>query len=91
MNTAQAAKVISKKRNWSAPGPDRADNFWWKKVKVVHMGIAKSFQAIAQEDHEIPWLFTGGKTSLNPKPGEFNSENHRPITCLNTAYWVDMA
>ena len=86
LSTTQAAKVITKKRNWSAPGPERVANFWLKKVKMLHTGIAKSFQAIAQEDHEIPWWFTGGKTSLNPKPGEFNSENHRPITCLNTAY-----
>ena len=28
----------------------------------------------------------GGKTSLIPKPGEFSSNNQRPITCLNTVY-----
>ena len=30
--------------------------------------------------------FTEGKTSLLPKPGDFTSENQRPITCLNTSY-----
>ena len=35
---------------------------------------------------DIPWWFTGGKTSLIPKPGQLSSENQRPITCLNTLY-----
>ena len=34
----------------------------------------------------IPLWFTGGKTSLISKLGEFSSKNHRPITCLNTTY-----
>ena len=28
----KAVKVIRKKRNWSASGPDRITNFWWKRV-----------------------------------------------------------
>ena len=47
-------------------------------MNCLHSGIAKSFQAIALEDQDIPLWFTGGKT--------FSSENHRPITCLNTIY-----
>ena len=35
---------------------------------------------------DIPWWFTGGKTLLIPKPGQFSSENQRSITCLNTIY-----
>ena len=33
-----------------------------------------------------PEWFTEGRTSLLPKPGDFTSENQRPITCLNTLY-----
>ena len=86
LSTEQANSVMAKKRNCSAPGPDRIVNFWWKKVNCVHEGVAKSFQAIARSDQEVPHWFTEGKTLLIPKAGEFLSENQRPITCLNTIY-----
>ena len=86
LSEARAAKVIGKKRNWSAPGPDRLANYWWKRAKCLHEGIAISFEAIARSDQEIPMWFAEGKSSLIPKPGEFTSANQRPITCLNTMY-----
>ena len=79
----QVERTILKKRNWITPGSNRIANFWWKRVNCLHSGIAKSFQAIALEDQDIPLWFTGGKTSLIPKLGDFSIENHRPITCLN--------
>jgi len=30
METNEAVKVIQKKRNWSASGPDRVVKYWWK-------------------------------------------------------------
>ena len=33
----------------------------------------------------LQW-FAEAKASLLPKPGEFSSENQRPITCLNNLY-----
>lgn len=86
LDTNCVVSVILKKRNWSAPGPDRIASFWWKKAQSLHEGVARSFKAVFQEDHDYPWWFTEGKTSLIPKPGEFSSDNQRPITCLNTAY-----
>ena len=50
------------------------------------MGVATAFQAISSIDGEYPLWFSEGKTSLIPKPGEFTSDNQRPITCLNTMY-----
>ena len=89
LSVDQAVRVISRKRNWSAPGPDRLVNFWWKKASAVHEGVTKSFQAIVNEDQEMPLWFTEGNTTLIPKPGEFSSENQRPITCLNSIYkWL---
>ena len=64
----------------SAPDPDRIVNFWWKKV------VSRAFQAIANTDLETPLWFAEGKTSLLQKPGEYSSENQRPITYLNTIY-----
>ena len=85
LDAKHAGKIISKKKNWSAPGPDAITNFWWKKAHVLQEGMARSFQATVHQP-EFPLGFTGGKTNLIPKPGEFKSENHKPITCLNTHY-----
>ena len=55
LNAEQVTKIIKKKKNWSAPGPDRIANFWWKKATVLHKEIATCFQATAQlEDLQFP-------------------------------------
>ena len=85
----QAVNTPRKKRNWSASGPDRLANFWWKKVYSLHTEVVKSFENIVQGEHTYPLWFAQGKTTLIPKPGEFTSANQRPITCLNTMYkWL---
>ena len=40
----------------------------------------------SKRDEEYPQWFAEGKTSLLPKPGDFSSENQRPITSLNNLY-----
>ena len=86
LTTEQVAKTIRKKKNWSAPGPDRIANYWWKRIDVLHEGVAKAFETIMKGQLEYPQWFSAGKTSLIPKPGAFTSDNQRPITCLNTVY-----
>ncbi|XP_068750863.1 uncharacterized protein [Montipora capricornis] len=86
LETAVIAKVISKKRNWSAPGPDRVVNFWWKRAYAVHEDVKINFKGISESLQAYPEWFAQGKSSLIPKPGEFSSEHQRPITCLNTGY-----
>ena len=85
LESTSARKVI-KKKNWSDPGPDKIANFWWKKADTLHEGVSKSILAIANKPQDIHWWFTGGKTSLTPKPGQSSNENQRPITGLNTIY-----
>ena len=84
LETSEAVAVIKKKKNWSAPGPDRIANFWWKRATTLHQGMTTAFQAITGCEESYPSWFCTGKTSLIPKPGEFCSANQRPITCLNT-------
>lgn len=43
-SVGQGAQVIAKKRNWSAPGPDRIANFWWKKVGALHAVVPSHFR-----------------------------------------------
>ena len=86
LETTEAVSVLKRKKNWSASGPDKLVNFWWKRAHALHEGVAWSFKAISRSDHEYPSWFAEGKTTLIPKPGEFTSDNQRPITCLNTSY-----
>ena len=85
LDTKDAGKIISKKKNWSATGPDSITNFWWKKAHVLHEGVARSFQATVHQP-EFPLWFTAGKTNLIRRPGEPKSETNMPITCLNRQY-----
>ena len=43
LETAEAVGVLNRKKNWSAPGPDRLVNFWWKRAHALHEGVARSF------------------------------------------------
>ena len=86
LHTTQAIKILSKKRNWSAPGPDKLVNYWWKRAQVLNEGVAEAFVSISESTEDYPAWFSEGKTKLIPKSGEFTSENQRPITCLNNMY-----
>ena len=46
LETNEALKVTLKKRNWSAPGPDRVVNYWWKRACTLHEGVASAFKTI---------------------------------------------
>ena len=75
LDTTEATKVLARKKIWSAPGPDRRTNFWRKKAKVLHEGVAMSFQTIANTNIEYPTWFSEGKTTPLPKAGDFTSDN----------------
>ena len=76
---------IKKKKNWSAPGPDRIVNFWWKKLEVTKY-VHPIYLKTIQESVPLSNWFCRGRTVLIPKDGEWAISNHRPITCLNNMY-----
>ena len=43
LESTSTRKVITKKKNWSAPGPDKIANFWWKKACTLHHGVSNGF------------------------------------------------
>ena len=43
--------------------------------------------AISESEEEYPGWFSEGKTSLLPKPGDFCSENQRPVDVYNIYKW----
>ena len=57
----EAVKIVGKKKDWSAPGPDKLVNYWWKKAEVLHNGVTTSFIAISMAQTDFPIWFAGAK------------------------------
>ena len=80
-------KTIIKRNNWSAPGIDGIQNFWWKKLRGTWKAMVKSFKKWIEQPEIIPEWITQGRTVLLPKLEDLSDEReYRPITCLNTCY-----
>ena len=86
LDSLKAVGVLKRKKNWSAPGPDKLINYWWKQAIALHDGVTRAFKTIMLNNYDFPLWFTGGRTTLIPKPGSFTSDNQRSVTCLNTIY-----
>ena len=63
LETVAIAKVISTKRNWCAPGPDRVVNFWWKRACAVHEDVKISFNGISESLQAYPEWFAQGESA----------------------------
>ena len=79
-------KCVKKKRNWSSPGPDLIVNFWLKKLTYTHELTHEIFHQLKNNHCRIPIWFCLGRTSLLEKPGGWQANNTRPITCTNNQY-----
>ena len=82
-------REVSKRKNWTAPGIDGIQNFWWKKFIPAQKALAKAFTMIYKDTMMIPEWWPSGRTVLLPKTKNLSDEkNYRPITCLNTSYKI---
>ena len=80
-------EAVKKRKNWSAPGLDGIQNFWWKKLRGSWKAVVACFQRWVEQPDAIPEWITEGRTVLLPKSEDLSSErDYRPITCLNTCY-----
>ena len=61
LEVAEAVNVLSKKRNWTAPGPDKTTNVCWKRASTLHKGVVKSFNEVCKSDEDWPEWFSEGK------------------------------
>ena len=78
-------QTVKKRKNWSAPGIDGVQNFWWKKFRGTWSAILRCFNQSLELPDEIPDWLTHGRTVLLPKTEDLSNErNYHPITCLNT-------
>ena len=82
-------KIIKKRKNWSAPGIDGIQNFWWKKINSAWEPILTAMKEWLIDPAKISeWLLLG-RTVLIPKTNRLDKvEEFRPITCLNTVYKI---
>ena len=81
--------AIKKKKNWTAAGPDKIVNYWWKKLRSVQQTCTVLFFKVINVTSCIERWLTEGRVALIPKEGEWSEANQRPITCLNTMYkWI---
>ena len=82
-------KEVAKRKNWTAPGIDRIQNFWWKKFETAQKALRKAFTDLCMDTAMIPEWWPSRRTVLLPKTKNLSDEkNGRPITCLNTSYKI---
>ena len=78
-----------KKDNWTAPGIDGIQNFWWKKLSSTWPVLKKLFEDFKLIPENVPSWFAVGRTVLSSKTNDLSKASYsRPITCLNTVYKI---
>ena len=55
-------REASKRKNWTAPGIDGIQNFWWKKFIPTQKALAKAFTMIYEDTTMIPEWWPSGRT-----------------------------
>ncbi|GJQ79580.1 hypothetical protein Trydic_g16424 [Trypoxylus dichotomus] len=75
--------------NFSVPGPDGINSYWWKKFKATHVHLARIINMFLRDPTQIPDRLCEGRTILVYKKGDTVApQNYRPITCLNSIYKI---
>ena len=59
-------EIVRKRKNWSAPGIDGIQNFWWKKLKGALNSIIRCFNQWIEHPEEIPTWIMQERTVLLP-------------------------
>ncbi|KAL1446981.1 hypothetical protein WDU94_000610 [Cyamophila willieti] len=88
IDLTQLTIALKRAHNWKAPGPDRIQNFWYKRLSCSHQKMAELFSQCLQHPELFPAHLAQGITYLLPKTKSFQGDpsKGRPITCLNTIY-----
>jgi hypothetical protein len=82
-------REVAKRKNWTAPGIDGIQNFWWKKFEPAQKALRRALGEIYENTAMIPEWWPSGRTVMPPKTKDLSDEkNYRPITCLNTSYKI---
>ena len=60
-------KEIAKWKNWTAPGIDDIQNFWWKKVELTQKVLRKAFTDLYSDDSWVVAVQKNCSTFKNKK------------------------
>lgn len=89
ISEADIKEALKGSNNWSAPGPDKLQNYWWKHLTSSHKTLSRLLQGTLEDPTTTPDFFTLGVTHLLPKDGDLQDpKNYRPITCLSAVYKI---
>lgn len=90
ITAAQLHAVLLRAHNWKAPGPDKLQNFWYKRLTSTHTKMATILTECIKHPDLCPAWLSQGVTYLLPKSASFQNDpcKGRPITCLNTIYKI---
>ena len=81
--------VIKRRKNWSAPGVDGIQNYFWKRFKGAWKVLCKVMSGWKKDVKTIPEWLSWGRTVTLPKTEDLSPvKDYRPITCLNTSYKI---
>ena len=89
INMGMLPHILKKRKNWSAPGIDGIQNFWWKKLTSTWRPLTNAMNCWTDRPELISRWITYEQIVLTPKSNELPDEkNYEPITCLNTSYKI---
>ena len=57
-------KVIKRRKNWTSPGIDGIQNFWWKKFSGTWKALERTMKSWNEDPEGIPEWVTLGRTVL---------------------------
>jgi hypothetical protein len=78
-------EAMKEASNWKAPGRDLIQNWWCKKLTVIHKTLATCINKLLQHPEDTQEILTKGNICLIPKDNNTsNPLKYRPITCLVT-------
>ena len=82
------SKVIKKRKNWSSPGVDGIQNYWWKKMDSTWPPLVRCFNKMVESPamYVEEWFVQGRKVLLPKEEDLSKAELYRPIRCLNAVY-----
>ena len=85
--------IVKRRNNWSAPGIDGMQNYWWKKLKGTWKFLLNCFNRWVEQPDEIPQWLAQERTVLLPKTEELGNEkllpNHMFEYLLQNIHWND--
>ena len=85
----KAVAEIRKRKNWTAPGIDGIQNYWWKRSQTAQKALTRAFERMKNDYDMIPVWWSTERTVQIPKTKDLsNEQKYHPITCLNISYKI---